>query len=63
MEKLNCIQKECQILNRLFININGRTIALNILYIKEKEICPANTSKPNWYCEKQTILLMISNKR
>ena len=46
MEKLNCIQKECQILNRLFININGRTIALNILYIKEKEICPANTSKP-----------------
>ena len=63
MEKLNCIQKEFQIFNRLLININGRTIALNILNIKEKEICLANTSKTNWYCEKQIILLMISNKK
>ena len=39
---------------------NNPTVALNILYIKEKEICPAYISKIN--CEKQIILLMIPNK-
>ena len=52
--KLSGIQKEFQILNRSWININGSktddwktfeennaTIALNILYIKEKETCQA----------------------
>ena len=37
------------------------TIAFNILYIKEKEICPAYISKINSNCEKQIILLMIPN--
>ena len=54
MMKLSGIQKEFQILNRSWININGSktddwktfeennpTIALNILYIKEKETCQA----------------------
>ena len=47
MEKLNCIQKEFQIWKRwkidgwkTFENNNPR-IALNILCIKEKEVCPA----------------------
>ena len=35
------------------------TIALNILYIKDKEICPAYILKINLNCEKQIILLMI----
>ena len=38
------------------------TITLNNLYIKEREICPAYTSKINSVCEKQIILLMILNK-
>ena len=38
---------------------NNPTIALDIAYIKEKEIFPAYISKINWNCEKQTILLMI----
>ena len=35
------------------------TIPLNILYIKEKEICPAYISKINLNCEKQIILLIL----
>ena len=38
------------------------TIALNILYTKEKEICSAYISKINLNCEKQVILLMIPNE-
>ena len=41
---------------------NNPTIALNILYIKEKETCPAYISKINSNCEKQIILLMILNE-
>ena len=37
----------------------SRTIALNVLYIKEKEICSAYISEINSNCEKQIILLMI----
>ena len=32
---------------------NNPTIALNILYIKEKEICSAYIPKINWNCEKK----------
>ena len=46
---------------RTFEEYNS-TIALNILYIKGKEICPAYISKINSNCEKQIILLMISNE-
>ena len=38
---------------------NNPTIALNILYKKEKEIHIAYISKINSNCEKQMILLMI----
>ena len=38
---------------------NNPTIALNILYIKEKEICSAYIPKINWNCEKKKVLLMI----
>ena len=41
---------------------NNPTIALNILYIKEKEKCPPYISKNNSNYERQTILLMIPNK-
>ena len=41
---------------------NNLTIALNIWYIKEKEIYPAYVSKHNSTREKQIILLMIPNK-
>ena len=41
---------------------NNPTIAFNILYVKEKEICPAYISKINSNCEKQLILLMIPNE-
>ena len=41
---------------------NNPAIALNILYIKEKEICPAYISKFNSNCEKQISLLIISNE-
>ena len=37
-------------------------IALNILCIKEMEICSAYVSKTNLNCEKQIILLMIPNE-
>ena len=40
---------------------NNPTTALNVLYIKEKEICPAYISQINSNCEKQIILLMISD--
>ena len=36
---------------------NNQTIALNIFYIKEKEVCPDYISKINSNCEKQIILL------
>ena len=42
--------------------LRNPTIALNIFHIKEKEICPASISKINLNCEKQIILLMITNK-
>ena len=29
---------------------NNPTVALNILYIKEKEICPADILKISWNC-------------
>ena len=41
---------------------NNPTIALNILYIKEKELCPTYISKIYSNCEKQIILLMIPNQ-
>ena len=50
--------------NRKEINYLSKvesTIAHNILYIKEKEICPAYISKINSNCEKQIILLKIPN--
>ena len=37
-------------------------ITRNILYTKEKEIFPAYISNINSNCEKQIILLMISNE-
>ena len=40
---------------------NNPTIASNISYIIEKEICPAYISKINSNCEKQIILLTIPN--
>ena len=40
----------------------NKTIALNILYTKEKEICPAYISKINLNFEKHIILLMIPNE-
>ena len=41
---------------------NNPTIALNILYIKEKETFPAYISNLNLNCVKQIILLPISNE-
>ena len=41
---------------------NNLTIALNILYIKEKEILAAHISKHNSTREKKVITLMIPNK-
>ena len=41
---------------------NNPTIALNILYVKEKEILPAYVSKHNSTREKQIILLMSPNE-
>ena len=41
---------------------NIPTIARNILYLKEKEICPAYISKINMNCKKEIILLMIPSK-
>ena len=41
---------------------NNPTIALNILYIKEKEIYPTYISRHNSTHEKQIILSMIPNE-
>ena len=41
---------------------NNPIIALNILYIKEKEKCSTYISKFNWNCEKQITILIIQNK-
>ena len=41
---------------------NNPKIALNILYIKEKEKCSAYISKINSNCEKQIIIIMIPNE-
>ena len=41
---------------------NNPTIALNILYTKEKEIFPVYISKIDSNCEKQIILLMTPNE-
>ena len=41
---------------------NNPTIALNVLYINGKEICPGYISKINSNCKKQIILLMIPNE-
>ena len=41
---------------------NNLTIALNILYIEEKEISPVFISKINSNSQKQIILLMIPNE-
>ena len=41
---------------------NNLIIALNILQIKEKEMCPVYISKNNSNCQKQTILLMIPSE-
>ena len=41
---------------------NNATIALSILYIKENEIGPAYIPKTNLNCEKEIILLIISNE-
>ena len=41
---------------------NNPRIALNILCIKEKEICLAYISKTNCNCRKQIILLMIPSE-
>ena len=46
---------------KTFQKINP-TIALNVLYIKEKEVCLAYISKINSNCEKQIIPLMIPNE-
>ena len=43
------------------IDKNNPIIAFNILY-KEKEISPVYVSKISSNCEKQIILLMISNE-
>ena len=41
---------------------NNPTISLNVLYIKEMEICLTYVSKVNSNCEKQIIFLMIPNE-
>ena len=41
---------------------NNPAIAVNILYTKQKEICPAYVSKVNSNCKKQIVLLMIPNE-
>ena len=41
---------------------NNPTIALNISYVKEKEICPAYISKLNSKCKKQKMFLIIPNE-
>ena len=42
---------------------NNPTIALNFLYTKQKEICPAYISKINSNCGMQIILLMFKTEK
>ena len=42
---------------------DNQTIALIILYTKEKEICPAYISKTDLNSKSQIVLLMIPNKK
>ena len=42
---------------------NNPTIALNILYIKEKEICSAYISKINSKCEKKNPLMIPNEEK
>ena len=42
---------------------NNLTIGFNVLYGKKEKIYPAFVSKHNSNCEKQVILLMISNRQ
>ena len=42
---------------------NNPTIALNILYIREKEICPAYISKINSNCKKKNYSINDSKRR
>ena len=51
-------RNKLSIKNRWLENVckNNPTIALNILYIKEKEICSIYISKNDSNCEKQRIL-------
>ena len=59
-KEINYLSKigDCKTLEK-----NNPTIALNTLYIKEKEILPAYISEHNSTREKQIILLMIRNKK
>ena len=41
---------------------NNLNIAANVLCVEEKDICPSYISKCNSNREKQTILLIISNR-
>ena len=41
---------------------NKLTLALNVLHVKEMDICPAYVSKYNSNREKQIVLLMILNR-
>ena len=41
---------------------NNVRIALNVLYARKEKINPAYVSKYNSNCEKEVILLMISNR-
>ena len=66
MKRLSGIQKEFQISNIKIYNWktfekNNATSAINILYIKQKEIGPAYISKIDSNCGKK-IILMIPNK-
>ena len=44
------------------ITKNNLTIVLNVLHAKNEKMYPANVSKHNPNCEKQTFLLMIPNR-
>ena len=42
---------------------NNPTVALNVLYIKEMEICPAYVSKISSNCEKQIRVTLTCSKK
>ena len=48
--------------DRKKIEKNNVRIALNVLYARKEKINPAYVSKYNSNCEKEVILLMISNR-